>query len=361
MVSKKVFKIGVLPGDGIGPEITAEALKVLKTVEELDGNISLDFTSFPWGCEYYLEHGATMPADGLDTLKKFDALLMGAIGDPRVPDHIGAQTLIFTIRRGFDQYVNLRPVKRLPGAPYPLKEEKAIDMVFVRENVEGEYGDIGGRSYPGTPHEVVMQVSVFTRRETERVMRYAFSLARKRRKKVTSITKSNALKHSMVFWDEVFNAVSKEFPDVEAEHVLVDAMTMFLIRRPESFDVVVASNLFGDILTDLASTLQGGLGFAPGGNVNPEKEFPSMFEPIHGSAPKYKGMNRANPIATIWAAAMMLDHIGLEEWSKRVVDAIAAVVKEGRVRTPDLGGKNTTSEMGDAIAQQLRIIAGKKA
>lgn len=350
------YKIAVIPGDGVGPEVVAEGVKVLKAVAELDKAVAFDFDFFPWGSEYYLENGVVLPPDALEILKKYDAILLGAVGDPRVPDHITVGGLIFRLRRGFDQYVNLRPVKRLPGAPYPLKEEKEIDMVFVRENIEGEYGDVGGRVHVGTPHETVMQTNVFTRWETERVIRYAFRLARERRKKVTSVTKSNALKHSMVFWDEVFAQVSTEFPDVQAEKILVDAMTMHLLKRPESFDVIVASNLFGDILTDLAATLQGGMGFAPGGNINPERTFPSMFEPIHGSAPKYKGMNRANPIATIWAAAMLLEHVGEKTWAVRVVDAISQVLAAGQVRTADLGGTNTTAEMGDAIVEALRSL-----
>lgn len=349
----KNFRIALTPGDGIGPEIISEAIKVLKAIEKTDGKISFSFDCFTWGAEYYLNHGEAMPENALDVLCDYDAVLLGAVGDPRVDDTIAAEQMLYAIRRGFDQYVNLRPVKRFAGAPNPLSEEKRIDIVFVRENLEGEYAPIGGGLYGDGDRAMSIQTAVFTRWETERVMRYAFELARKRSGKVTSLTKSNALKYSMVFWDRVFNDVRKDYLDVRTEQVLVDAMAMFMITKPETFDVVVASNLFGDIITDLGAAIQGGLGFAAGGNINPTGKYPSMFEPIGGSAPKYKGMNIANPTAAILAAGMMLENLGFPELRGKIVDAAAEVVGEGKVRTKDMGGTNSTTDVGDAIAGKI--------
>ncbi|MBZ4687575.1 MAG: tartrate dehydrogenase/decarboxylase / D-malate dehydrogenase [Clostridia bacterium] len=353
------YNIALLPGDGIGPEVLVEGVKVLNKIASLDSDLEFIFEYFPWGSEYYLENGKMMPDDALDILKKYDAIYFGAVGLPEVPDWIPAHQLLYKIRRGFNQYVNLRPVKRLQGAPCYLNRDLPIDMVYVRENVEGEYTDIGGRHYTGSSLETVAQVNLFTRTGTERIMRYAFKLAEKRRGKIASITKSNALMHSMVFWDEIFEEVKSDYPDVEARQVLVDAMAMFMVTEPEKFDVLVASNLFGDILTDLGAALQGGLGFAPSGNINPEKEYPSMFEPVHGSSPKDKGKNRVNPIATIWAGKLMLDHLGEQAWGERVLNAIEEVLIDGNVRTPDIGGNSSTQEMGDAIADKLRHIYAK--
>lgn len=351
----KTYNIALIPGDGIGKEVIPEGMKVLHQAALRDGSFELKTETFPWGSDYYLEHGQMMPGNALDILRQYDAIFLGAIGHPDVPDHIGVGQVVFKIRQGFNQYINLRPIKLLPGIECPLKSKgpQDIDMVFVRENTEGEYGDVGGSFMAGTPAETVMQTNIFTRKGTERAMRYAFQLARKRRGNLASVTKSNALKHSMVFWDKVFAELANEYDDVKTRKVLVDAMAMFMVTNPERFDVVVASNLFGDILTDLGAGLQGGLGFVPGGNINPEKEYPSMFEPIHGSAPDIAGRGIANPIATIWAGQMMLEHLGEQLAADRVMKAISTVCAEGKIKTRDMGGQNTTSEMGDAIAAIL--------
>lgn len=351
----KTYKIALLPGDGIGKEVIPEGMKVLHKVSQLDGTFELKTVKFPWGSEYYLKYGQMMPDDALDILHDFDAIYLGAIGHPAVPDHIGVGQVVFRIRQGFDQYINLRPIKLLPGVDCPLKNKgpKDIDIVFIRENTEGEYGDIGGSFMSGTKEETVLQTNIFTRKGTERAMRYAFEMAKKRRNHVTSVTKSNALKHSMVFWDKIFAEMSAKYPNIQTRKVLVDAMAMFMITNPERFDVVVASNLFGDILTDLGAGLQGGLGFVPGANINPEKKYPSMFEPIHGSAPDIAGHGIANPIATIWAGQMMLEHLGEQNAADRIMNAISMVCAEGKVKTRDMGGQNSTSEMGDAIAARL--------
>ncbi|MFZ5946196.1 MAG: tartrate dehydrogenase [Bacillota bacterium] len=347
------YSIAVIPGDGIGPEVIAEGVKVLKQVGSLDGNLEFMFQEFPWGSEYYLEKGQMMPEDALETLEKYDAIYFGAVGLPEIPDWIPAHKLLYKIRRSFNQYVNLRPVKLLKGVSCPLKKEVPIDMVFIRENIEGEYSDMGGRHYGGTPHELATQVNIFTRMGIERVMEYGYELAKKRRGKLTSITKSNALMHSMVLWDKIFEEYKKRYPFIENSQILVDAMAMYMVNEPESFDVVVASNLFGDILTDLGAALQGGLGFAPSGNINPDKTFPSMFEPVHGSSPRDRGKNIVNPIATIWTAKLMLDHLGEEQWGQKILDAVEDVLLEGKVRTRDIGGSSSTSDMGEAIAEKL--------
>ncbi|NLZ53441.1 MAG: tartrate dehydrogenase [Thermoanaerobacteraceae bacterium] len=346
------YRIALIPGDGIGPEIVNEVIKVLKAIEQ-SSNIQFHFQDFPWGATNYLRTGSVAPDNFLEVLEPYDAIFLGAVGHPDVQDFISIGKLIFGLRKGFDQYVSYRPIKLLKGASSPLKKDWDIDMLFVRENKEGEYGDIGGRAYLGCDKELALQVALFTRFETERVMRFAFEQARLRKKHVTSITKSNALKHSMIFWDEVFEEISREYPDVRTDRMLVDAAAMYMILEPERFDVVVTSNLFGDILTDLGAALQGGLGFAPGANLNPERKFPSMFEPIHGSAPSMAGKGVVNPIAAIWASALMLDHLGQKAWADRVIRAIEKVLVEGKVRTPDIGGKSTTSEMGSAIMEQL--------
>lgn len=351
----KTYNIALLPGDGVGKEVIPEGVKVLQEVSRTEESFKIKTEYFPWGSDFYLKYGQMMPDDALDILQKYDAIYLGAIGHPDVPDHIGVGQIIFKIRQGFNQYANLRPIKLLPGVECPLKNKGPldIDMLFVRENTEGEYGNIGGAFMSGTSRETVLQTNIFTRHGTERVMRYAFGLAEKRQGKLTSVTKSNALKHSMVFWDEVFAELSKQYPEVQTRKVLVDAMAMFMVLKPENFDVVVASNLFGDILTDLGSALQGGLGFAPGGNINPEKQYPSMFEPIHGSAPDIAGKGIANPIATIWAGSLMLEHLGEANAAKRLLRTIENICAEGSVKTQDMGGTNTTSEMGDAIAAKV--------
>jgi tartrate dehydrogenase/decarboxylase/D-malate dehydrogenase len=354
----KTYKIALMPGDCVGKEVIPEGVRVMQEASRVTGSFKLAVDEFQWDSDFYLKYGQMMPNDALDILGKYDAIYLGAIGRPDVPDHIGVGQVIFKIRQGFNQYINLRPIKLLPGIACPLRDKGAadIDMLFIRENTEGEYGDIGGTFMAGTSRETVLQTNIFTRYGTERAMRYAFEQAGKRKGKLTSVTKSNALKHSMVFWDEVFAGLAKQYPKVATRKVLVDAMAMFMVLKPEDFDVVVASNLFGDILTDLGAALQGGMGFSPGGNINPEKEFPSMFEPIHGSAPDIAGKGIANPIATIWAGSMMLDHLGEPKAARLVLKAIETVCIEGSVKTVDMGGKNSTREMGEAIAAKVSTI-----
>ena len=319
-----VHKIAVIAGDGVGPEVIGVAVKVLKAVAEMDGGFRFDFTDYPWGCEYYLKTGEMMPADGMETLKGYDAILLGAVGYPGVPDHISLRDLLLRIRHDFDEYINLRPVRLLKGAQCPLKDVPAedIDMTFIRENSEGEYSGSGAWLYPNSPQEVVIQNGVFSRKGCERVIRYAFELARKEKKSLTSISKGNALNYSMVFWDQIFKEVSEEYPDVETHALLVDAASMFMVKDPKRFQIVVTSNLFGDILTDLGAAIAGGMGLAAGANLNPERTFPSMFEPIHGSAPDIAGQGIANPLASIWSASQLLDFFGYENWGKRILDAM---------------------------------------
>ena len=349
------YRIAVIAGDGVGPEVMAEAVKVLEAASAKDGRFSFEFTYFPWGCEYYLKTGEMMPKDALETLKAFDAILLGAVGYPGVPDHISLRELLLTIRHGFDQYINLRPVKLLEGAPCPLKDvpREDIDMIFVRENSEGEYAGSGAWLYKDTPHEVVIQNGVFSRMGCERVIRYAYNLAREKGKTLTSISKANALNYSMVFWDQIFAEVGKEFPDVETHSLLVDAASMFMVKDPKRLQVVVTSNLFGDILTDLGAAISGGMGLAAGANLNPEKKFPSMFEPIHGSAPDIAGKGIANPLASAWTAGQLLTFFGYPEWEDRIVNAIQELLVEKKSLTPDMGGTASTSECGDALAAKL--------
>lgn len=351
----QIHKIAVIPGDGIGPEVISEGCKVLEQVARLDGGFRFEFTTFPWGCEYYLKNGRMMAEDGIERLSGFDAIFLGAVGFPGVPDHISLWGLLLTIRKSFDQYVNLRPVKLLRGAPCPLKDVRRedIDMVFVRENSEGEYAGSGSWLYRDTPHEVVLQNGVFSRHGCERIMRYAFELARREQKTLTSVSKGNALNYSMVFWDQIFAEVSREYPDVKTASYLVDAASMMMVKRPEAFEVVVTSNLFGDILTDLGAAIAGGMGLAAGANINPERKYPSMFEPIHGSAPDIAGRQIANPLATVWAASQMLDFFHHEDWGKQLLDVMEDVLTEGKVLTPDMGGTATTAQVGDAIVSRL--------
>lgn len=349
------YKIAVIAGDGIGPEVIAEGVKVLKRVAELDGGFQFEFTYFPWGCEYYLKEGRMMAEDGLEQLEKFDAIFLGAVGYPGVPDHISLWDLLLVIRKHFDQYINLRPVKLLKGAPCPLADAKQedIDMIFIRENSEGEYAGSGSWLFKGKPNEVVIQDGVFSRKGCERVIRYAYELARKEKKSLTSISKGNALNYSMVFWDQIFREVGEEYPDVETHTLLVDAASMFMVKDPKRFEIVVTSNLFGDILTDLGAAIAGGMGLAAGANLNPERKFPSMFEPIHGSAPDIAGQGVANPLATVWSVSQMLDFFGHEDWGKRVIDVIEEMLVEKTVLTPDLGGTATTQEVGDRVVEKL--------
>ena len=350
-----VYKIAVIAGDGIGPEVINEGVKVLDAVAHLDGGFKFEFTYFPWGCEYYKETGRMMAEDGIETLEKFDAIFLGAVGAPGVPDHISLWDLLLIIRKKFDQYVNLRPVKLLRGAPTPLANipREDIDMVFVRENTEGEYAGSGAWLFKDQPGEVVIQNGVFSRRGCERVIRYAYELARSEGKTLTSISKGNALNYSMVFWDQIFEEVGREYPDVKTYSYLVDAAAMFMVKDPKRFEIVVTSNLFGDILTDLGAAISGGMGLAAGANINPERKYPSMFEPIHGSAPDIAGRGIANPLATVWSASQMLDFFGKENWGKKLIECIEEVLSEKKVLTPDLGGKASTSEVADEIIKKL--------
>jgi tartrate dehydrogenase/decarboxylase/D-malate dehydrogenase len=325
--------------------------------EQSDGSLRFSYESFPWGCQYYLEHGVMMAEDGLDRLRDKDAIYFGAVGWPGVPDHVSLWGLRLAICQGFDQYACVRPVRLLPGVPSPLRDAtpERIDWVVVRENSEGEYAGIGGRNLAarGPDREVALQTALFTAQGCERIIRYAFELARTRkRRKVTSVTKSNAQQYAMVLWDETFERVKAEYPDVETEQWLVDAMAARFVLRPETLEVVVGSNLFGDILSDLGSAIGGSLGIAASANIDPERRFPSMFEPVHGSAPDIAGQGIANPIAAIWSAALMLEHLGLEQEANRVMQALAATTASGVV-TPDLGGTATTREVGDAVLSHL--------
>ncbi len=353
----QVHKIAVIPGDGIGPEVIREGVRVLEEAARLDGGFRFEFTWFPWGCEYYKQTGRMMAPDGIEQLKEFDAIFLGAVGAPGVPDHISLWDLLLVIRKSFDQYVNLRPVKLLRGAPTPLAgvDEEDINMTFVRENTEGEYAGSGSWLFRGKPNEVVIQDSVFSRAGCERVIRYAYELARSQGKSLTSISKGNALNYSMVFWDEIFREVGQEYPDVESRTLLVDAAAMFMVKDPKRFEIVVTSNLFGDILTDLGAAIAGGMGLAAGANLNPERKFPSMFEPIHGSAPDIAGQGKANPLATVWAASHMLDFFGHEDWGKRLIDCMEQVLVSREGLTPDLGGTATTSEVTDAVIKALNM------
>jgi tartrate dehydrogenase/decarboxylase/D-malate dehydrogenase len=348
------FRIAVIGGDGIGPEVIEQAIRVADRAAHQEG-AALEWNRLPWSSAYYKQHGRMMPEDGWDVLRAHDAILFGAIGSPDVPDHITIHGLLLPMRRRFDQYVNLRPAYLFEGVPTPLRDKApgSIDMLVYRENTEGEYAPIGGRLYEGTPHEIAIQTNTFTRRGCERIIRAAFEGARKRRKKLTSITKSNAMQFGMVLWDEVFRAVAKDYPDVQASSLLVDAAAMDFVRRPEAFDVVVASNLFGDILTDLSAIVTGSMGLAASGNINPERTYPSMFEPVHGSAPDIAGKGIANPLAAVLSAAMLLDHLELPRGGAALRKAVAAVLRAGKARTPDLGGSARTADVTEAVLAAL--------
>jgi tartrate dehydrogenase/decarboxylase / D-malate dehydrogenase len=347
--------VAVIGGDGIGPEVIEQAIRVVDVAVRRDG-AALSWQRFPWSCAFFKQHGRMMPEDGFDTLRKYDAILFGAVGSPEVPDHISVSQLLLPMRRRFDQYVNLRPAYLYDGVQSPLRDKApgSIDMLVYRENTEGEYAPIGGHLHAGFPAEVAVQTSVFTRHGCERIMRAAFEGARKRRKKLTSISKSNALGFSMVLWDRVFADVCRDYPDVQTSTLLVDAAAMDFVRRPEIFDVVVASNLFGDILTDLSAIVTGSVGLAASGNINPERRYPSLFEPVHGSAPDIAGKGVANPLAAILSAAMLLEHLRLERSATALRQAVAMVLKAGQVRTPDLGGKAKTQEMADAVLAAMQ-------
>jgi tartrate dehydrogenase/decarboxylase/D-malate dehydrogenase len=348
------YRIAVIAGDGIGQEVIPAGIDIVQRAAA--GRCALEFVSFPWGCEFYRTHGRMMDADGLDQLQAFDAIYLGAIGDPAVPDHVSGWELILPIRQRFDQYVNLRPMRLLPGVRSPLVGRGAadIDMVCVRENSEGEYSGFGGRLHAGTAHDVAEQTSVFTRRGVERIAKFAFELAARRpRRQLASATKSNAMQHTMVLWDEAVEAVASGYPSVNWRKYHVDALAARMVTDPASLDVIVASNLFGDILTDLGAAVSGSLGVAPGANINPERAYPSMFEPIHGSAPDIAGKGIANPIGAIWAGALLLDHLGATDAHDRIVAAVERVLADDGPRTPDLGGRATTVEVTDAIASAL--------
>lgn len=349
-------KVAVLAGDGIGPEVIEQAIRVVDAALARD-KVRFEWNRLPWGSTFYKQTGAILPADGWDTLKKHDAILFGAVGDPAVPETVTVHGLLLPMRRLFDQYVNLRPAFLYDGVDSPLKGKApgSIDMLVYRENTEGEYAPIGGRLYVGTPAETALATAVFTRRGCERIMRAAFHAARApgRRKHVTSISKANALAHTLGLWDDVFQEVKKDFPDVETRTLLVDAAAMDFVRKPEAFDVVVASNLFGDILTDLSAMVTGSVGLAASANINPERTAPSMFEPVHGSAPDIAGKGIANPLAAILSAKMLLDHLGHSQAASAIQTAVARVLKERKTLTPDLGGKATTTQMGDAVLAAL--------
>jgi tartrate dehydrogenase/decarboxylase / D-malate dehydrogenase len=350
-----VDRIAVIAGDGVGPEVVAESRKLLDFISDRDAAITFEFDEFGWGTDYYLARGEMMPEDGLDQLRGYDAILFGAVGSPRVADHVTLRQLLFRIRQGFDQYINLRPVRLLEGVRSPLADVTPadVDMLFVREGTEGEYAGLGDRLYAGTDRDVALQTAVFSRHGVERAVRWSFELARREGRSVTSVSKGNALQYSGVLWDEVFASVRGDYPDVEAHELLVDAAAMFMVMDPRRFGVVVASNLYADILTDLGAAIMGGMGLAPSANLNPEHTFPSMFEPIHGSAPDIAGKSVANPIGSIWSTALMLEHLGHHTWADAVQRAIRLAVASSAARTKDLGGTASTRQAGDAIIALL--------
>ena len=351
----KKHKIAVIAGDGIGKEVMPEGQRVLDAVA-LRYGFALEYDELPWSCDYYVKHGSMMPEDGLQKIRNHDAIYLGAVGLPSLlPDHISLWGLLIKIRREFDQYANIRPVRLMPGVTSPLANRKVgdIDFIIVRENSEGEYSSAGGRMYEGTEREIAVQESIFSRHGTDRIMRYAFDLARRRaRKHLTSATKSNGISITMPFWDERFRAVAADYPDVKTDQYHIDILTANFVRFPDRFDVVVGSNLFGDILSDLGPACTGTIAIAPSANLNPERIYPSMFEPVHGSAPDIYGQNIANPIGMIWSGAMMLEHLGQTAAAESVVRAIETVLQEGP-KTPDLGGKASTQDVGRAIAEAI--------
>jgi len=352
------YKIAVIEGDGIGHEVVPEGLRVLEAAGR-QYQIAFDWRHFDWSCQTYLKTGRMMPENGLDQLRSFDAIYLGAVGYPGVPDHISLWGLLIPIRRAFQQYVNLRPVRLLRGVESPVRgfPPRQIDFCVVRENNEGEYSEVGGRLYRDTDAELAMQETVFTRRGCDRILRYAFDLARTRKNHVTSATKSNGIIHTMPFWDERFSQVAKDFPDVRTDQYHIDILSSHFVQHPDWFDVVVASNLFGDILSDLGAAVVGSIGLAPSANLNPERQYPSMFEPVHGSAPDIAGKGIANPIAQVLSGAMMLEHLGESKAALAVEGALDAVLAKPDVRTPDLGGRASTREVGEAIAHEIAVAA----
>ena len=350
------YRIASIPGDGIGPEVIAAGLEALRALEQRCGDFRLNVQAFDWGSDHYKRHGVLMPADGLSAINDVDAIFFGAVGAPDIPDHVTLWGLRLPICQGFDQYANVRPTRILPGLQGPLRDcaPEDLDWVIVRENSEGEYAGSGGRAHRGLPEEVGTEIAIFTRAGVTRIMRFAFALARSRpRKKLTVVTKSNAQRHGMVMWDEIAAEVAAEFPDVSWDKELVDAMTVRMVRAPASIDTVVATNLHADILSDLAAALAGSLGVAPTANLNPERRFPSMFEPIHGSAFDITGKGVANPIATFWTAAMMLEHLGEPDAAARLMRAVERVTAASSPRTPDLGGGASTAEVTQAVCDAI--------
>jgi tartrate dehydrogenase/decarboxylase / D-malate dehydrogenase len=354
-----VYKIAVIPGDGIGPEVINSGVEVLKALSKTEPNLNMDFTTFDWGGDYFRKNGEMMPESGVEQLKEYDTIYFGSAGDPNIPDHITLWGLRLKICQGLDQYANLRPVKLLPGITSPLRDisEKDIDWSFIRENSEGEYSGIGGRSHKGYSHDTSMDIALFTRKGVERIQKFAFEIARSRpRKLLTLVTKSNAQRHGMVMWDEIFEEVSQDYRDVTTDKMLVDAMTTRMVLDPKSIDTVVASNLHADILTDLAASLSGSMGIAPTGNLDPDKRHPSMFEPIHGSAFDIMGKGIANPIGSYWSSVMMLESLGEISASKRLMSAIEKLTSEKKILPKDLGGYSTSREIKDSM---INIILGK--
>jgi tartrate dehydrogenase/decarboxylase / D-malate dehydrogenase len=343
-------RIAVIGGDGVGPEVVEQGIRVLDAA--CDGCV-LEWTHLPWGSDHHERTGVLMPADGLRVLEGHDAVYLGAVGSPRVPDHVSLWGLLLPIRQRFDLYLNIRPIKLLPGVASPLAgvSPAEIDMVCVRENTEGEYAGAGGRVHVGMQHEVGIQVDVFTRLGVERVVRHAFEMARSRRGRLASITKSNASPHHFVMWDEIVDVVHADFADVELDRILVDAACAYMVTQPGRFDVMVASNLFGDIITDIGAAIQGGMGLAASANIAPGGTGPGLFEPVHGSAPDIAGLSRANPIGAVWAGSLMLDHLGEQEAAARVMAAIERVLAGSEARTPDLGGTASTAELGDELVR----------
>ena len=350
------YNVALIPGDGIGKEVVPEGVRAMQTLSAKFG-FQVSFTEFPFSCQHYLDHGTMMPQDGLDRLKPFDAILLGAVGDPAVPDHVSLWGLLLPIRREFDQYVNLRPVRLLPGIHSPLanKGQQDIDFVVVRENTEGEYSEVGGHFFPGTDREVVIQETVFSRTGVDRVIRYAFEVAGRRpAHHLTSATKSNGIRYTMPFWDERFAAAAQDYPDILCDQYHIDILTAHFVLHPEWFDVVVGSNLFGGILSDLGPSVAGGIGIAPSANINVERKFPSMFEPVHGSAPDIAGKGIANPIATLWSVQMMLDFLGQKKAGEALMQAVETVTGRG-VMTPDLGGNAGTKEFTDLVLSEIKV------
>jgi tartrate dehydrogenase/decarboxylase / D-malate dehydrogenase len=347
-------RIAVIPGDGIGPEVTAIAVSVLDAVAP-SYDLALEYEDFDWSCQRYVETGAMMPEDAIDVLRGFDAILLGAVGWPGVPDHVSLWGLLIPIRRAFRQFANVRPARAFAGVESPVRGGNQLDLVVVRENVEGEYSEIGGRLNRGFPDEMAVQESVFTRVGVTRIVRHGFTLAQQRQGRLTSATKSNGIVHTMPFWDEVVREVAEEFPDVEWEQLHIDALAAAVVLDPARFDVIVGSNLFGDILSDLTAAVAGSLGVAPSANLDPSGANPSMFEPVHGSAPDIAGQRVANPVAAVWSAAMMLDHLGHEEAASQVLKAVESSLAESSTRTRDLGGTASTEEAGAAIVAGLGV------